>query len=299
MYLRAWFAVFALFVSLASYHIAQSQSLTSLSIAGKVTDPTGAVISGGTVEIENPVSGYKQSGVTDSAGSFSFKNVPFNPCTFVCEKGFEATEQDVNVRSAVPINVVLQIAGTSETVNVEATGQDLGENDSTAHTDINSNLIQILPRESVSTGLSSAITEASPGIAADSSGMFHPLGEHSDTTFSEDNQPISDQQSRVFSNQMSTSNIQSMEVINGVPPAEYGNKASLVVKATTRSALGSGKPFGRVTAGFGSFGTSNGAVTLGLGSSKFGNFFSADGVNSGRFRRSFFPSTTKAMWKTC
>ncbi|HKU26919.1 MAG TPA: TonB-dependent receptor, partial [Candidatus Sulfotelmatobacter sp.] len=294
MYLRARFAVFALLISLASYHIAQSQSLTSGTITGKVTDPTGALISGATVEIENPVSGYKQLVNTDSAGDFSFKNLPFNPYHVrVEEKGFEPTEQDVNVRSAVPINIpiVLRIAGTSETVNVEATGQDLVENDSTAHTDINSNLIQMLPRESVSTGLSSAITEASPGIAADSNGMFHPLGEHSDTTFSVDNQPISDQQSRVFSNQLSTSNIQSMEVINGVPPAEYGDKASLVVNATTRSALGSAKPFGSVTAGFGSFGTSNGAATLGIGSSKFGNFFSADGVNSGRFLDSpeFFP----------
>lgn len=117
----------------------------------------------------------------------------------------------------VPANlpITLQIAGTSETINVEATGQDLVENDSTAHTDVNNSLVQRLPKESVSTGLSSVITEASPGIAADSNGMFHPLGEHSDTTFNVDNQPISDQQSRVFSNQLSMNNIQSIEIING------------------------------------------------------------------------------------
>src|SRR6185437_14781775 len=251
-------------------------------------------VSGAAVELTNPVSGYKQSATTDSGGNFSFKNLPFNPYHLrVTAKGFQAGEQDVNVRSAVPVNVPisLQIAGTSETVNVEASGQDLVENDSTAHTDLTSNLIQMLPRESVSTGLSSAITEASPGIAADSNGMFHPLGEHSDTTFSVDNQPISDQQSRVFSNQLSMNNIQSMEIINGVPPAEYGDKASLVVNATTRSALGSPKPFGSVTAGYGSFGTSNGALTFGMGNDKFGNFLSVDGVNSGRFLDSpeFFP----------
>ncbi len=294
MYLRARFAVFALFVSVVSYNIAVSQSLTSGTVTGRVADPTGAVVSGASVEIENPVSGYKQSATTDSSGNFSFKNLPFNPYHLrITAKGFQATEQDVNVRSAVPINlpITLQIAGTSETVNVEATGQDLVENDSTAHTDVNSSLVQRLPKESVSTGLSSVITEASPGIAADSNGMFHPLGEHSDTTFSVDNQPISDQQSRVFSNQLSMNNIQSMEIINGVPPAEYGDKASLVVNATTRSALSTPKPFGSVTAGYGSFGTSNGTVTFGIGSTKFGNFLSVDGVNSGRFLDSpeFFP----------
>jgi hypothetical protein len=294
MYQRAWFAVFALFVSVFSCNIAFAQSLTSGTLTGKVADPTGALIPLATVTIENPVSGYRQSTKTDSKRTFSFKNLPFNPYHLqVIAKGFENTEQDVDVRSAVPINVLitLQIAGTSETVNVEASGQDLVENDSTAHTDINGSLAQRLPTESVSTGLSSVITEASPGIAADSNGMFHPLGEHSDTTFSVDNQPISDQQSRIFSNQLSTTNIQSMEVIDGVPPAEYGDKASLVVNATTRSALGTMKPFGSVTAGYASFGTSNGTVTFGIGSGKFGNFLSVDGVKSGRFLDSpeFFP----------
>jgi len=294
MYLRARFAVFALFIFPFSYNVALAQSLTSGTIAGKVTDPTGAVISGATVDIENPISGFRQSAATGAAGNFSFQNVPFNPYHLkVTAKGFETAQEDVTVRSSVPLSmaITLQIAGTSETVNVEASGQDLVENDSTAHTDINGSLARLLPKESVSTGLSSVIIQASPGIAADSNGMFHPLGEHSDTTFSVDNQPISDQQSRTFSNQLSMNNIQSLEVISGVPPAEYGDKASLVVNATTRSALGSAKPFGSITAGYGSFGTSNGAVTLGLGNSRFGNFLSVDGVNSGRFLDSpeFFP----------
>jgi hypothetical protein len=286
MYLRARFAVFILLVLLACYKIVAAQSLTSGTITGRAIDPSGAVIPGASVEILNPITGYQQSATTDSAGGFSFTNIPFNPYHLsVTAKGFQAQEEDVSVRSAVPVNVsvTLQIAGTSETVNVEASGQDLIENNSMAHTDVNSTLAQLLPKESVSTGLSSVITDASPGIAADSNGMFHPLGEHSDTTFSIDNQPISDQQSRTFSNQLSMNNIQSMEIITGVPPAEYGDKASLVVNATTRSALGSPKPFGSVTAGYGSFGTSTGAVTFGIGNSRMGNFLSVDGVNSGRF----------------
>jgi carboxypeptidase family protein len=285
MYLRARFAVFALLLLLISI-IGEAQSLTSGTLAGKVTDSTGAVIPGAKVEIQNPVSGFKQSTTTDSSGNFSFSNIPFNPYHVTATAtGFQRTEEDVNLRSSVPYSlpITLQIAGTSETVNVEATGQDLVENDSTAHTDINGSLAQRLPEEGVSTGLSSVITKASPGIAADSNGMFHPLGEHSDTTFSVDNQPISDQQSREFSNQISTNNIQSLEIINGVPPAEFGDKASLVVRTTTRSALGVPKAFGSVSAGYGSFGTSNGSVTFGIGTGKWGNFLSLDGVNSGRF----------------
>jgi len=60
-----------------------------------------------------------------------------------------------------------------------------------------------------------AITLASPGVTADSNGMFHPLGEHADTTYSIDGQPISDQQSKTFANQISLNTIQSMPTRRG------------------------------------------------------------------------------------
>ena len=71
------------------------------------------------------------------------------------------------------------------------------------------------------------ITLASPGVVADSNGFFHPIGDHAQTQFSIDNQPVTDQQSRVYSNQISPDAVQSMEVITGVAPAEYGDKSSL------------------------------------------------------------------------
>jgi len=70
--------------------------------------------------------------------------------------------------------------------------------------------------------------------------------------FSVDGQPITDQQSKVFSNQIPVDSIQSMEVISGAPPAEYGDKTSLVVKVTTRSGLGQTQPTGSVTTSYGS-----------------------------------------------
>src|SRR6201987_36719 len=51
--------------------------------------------------------------------------------------------------------------------------------------------------------------------------------------------------------------IQSLEVISGAPPAEFGDKTSVVIKVTTRSGLGVTKPTGRVYTSYGSFGTAN------------------------------------------
>ena len=139
--------------------------------------------------------------------------------------------QDVDVRSIVPINVniTLQIKGSSQSVTVEASGEDLLENDPTFHTDVSMELFDKMPLESQSSSVSSLVTLSSPGIAADSNRLFHGFGHHAENSFSVDGQPITDQQSKVFSNQTPLDSIESMEIIAGAPPAEYGDKTSVVI----------------------------------------------------------------------
>src|SRR5262249_23533424 len=150
---------------------------------------------------------------------------------------FKPATKDVTVSSAVPIDlggVTLSLAGTSTSVEVDA--PTLIERTATAHTDIDQSVVAKLPVEAQS-GLNQAITLAAPGIVADSNGFVHPVGDHAQTQFAIDNQPVTDQQSRLYSNQISPDAVQSMEVITGVPPAEYGDKSSLVVQITTKSGL--------------------------------------------------------------
>jgi len=257
---------------------------TAGSVTVTVSDPTAAVITGAKVEITNPKSGYKNSATADANGVVRFQNLPFNNYHLsISASGFVMAQQDVQVRSSVPINlpVILQVGTSGEVVTVEA--NDLLEAVPTGHTDVDTSLIQKLPEESVSSGLFSVIAEATPGVAQDSNGLSHPQGEHADTSFSIDGQPISDQQTRAFSNPISANAIQSMEVINGVPQAEYGDKTSLVIRTATKSGLGVTTPTGSFSAGYGSFGTSTVDGSLSIGSQKLGNFISVDGTNSGRF----------------
>jgi len=207
---------------LAAGPVALAQNAgNSTSVSGTVADPSGAVIPGATVTIHNPVSGLERTTGTDAFGNFNFQNVPFNPYHMsVTATGFAAYAQDIDVRSSVPISVKisLQLAGASTTITVESAG-DLLETDSTAHTDVDRQLIEDLPLESASSSVSSLVTLASPGVAADSNGLFHGLGDHAENSFSVDGQPITDQQSKVFSNQIPVDSIQSLEVIDGAPPA--------------------------------------------------------------------------------
>src|ERR1700680_3958055 len=150
-YQKSLFAAFTAGFYLALAIHAYGQSGGS-SMSGTVLDPSGAVVPNATVEIHNPVSAFDRSTTTDSAGKFSFPNVPFNPYHLhVTAPGFDQKAQDVEIRSAVPVNVKigLTIAGSSSIVSVEA-GADLVENDPTGHTDVDRKLFDKIPLESQS-----------------------------------------------------------------------------------------------------------------------------------------------------
>ena len=126
------------------------------------------------------------------------------------------------------------------------------------------------------------VTQSTPGIAADSNGQFHGLGDHAENSFSIDGQPISDQTSKIFSNQIPLGSVQSMEVISGAPPAEYGGKTSVII---SDNALRTGcnytsrqrDHFLRVLR------PSNAAADLAYGGKNWGNFISVNALNTGRF----------------
>ena len=273
----------AFLLQLAAFTYAQSAN--SGTISGTITDPSGAVVPGATVTIENPVSQYSRTAITDRSGQYRFPNLPFNPYHLTVTKaGFASAVQDVDVRSVVAIHasIALQVGSASSTVTVEA-GGDLIENDPTFHTDVDRDLFIKVPLESQSSTLSSLVTLTTPGVAADSNGLFHGLGDHASNSFSIDGQSITDQQSKVFSNQLPANAVQSMEVISGAPPAEYGGKTSLVIVATTRSGQGITKPTGEINASYGSFGSAAAGFDLSYGGKNWGNFLEADGLNTGRF----------------
>jgi hypothetical protein len=263
---------------------ANAQSGNSGSIEGVVKDPSGGVVAGATIEISYAVSGFHRETTTGSEGSFKFTNVPFNSYHMVVTAGgFASYSEDVDVRSGVPVAVQIGLKmGTAQTsVTVEA--KDLVENESTFHTDIDRGLFDRLPLESSSSAVSSLVTLAAPGAVADSNGLVHAIGDHAESSFSVDGQAITDQTSKVFSNQIPVDSIQSLEVISGAPPAEFGDKTSLVIKVTTRSGLGQTKPVGSVKASYGSFGSVNAGFDVAFGGQKWGNFIAANGLNTGRF----------------
>ena len=287
--IRRWGAGLGLWICVCGVVCVASASAQGLggagTVQGTVKDPTGGVMQAVEVRMTNPLSGFTRSVTTDAAGRYAFSNLAPNAYHVTVDvQGFQPLARDIEVRSGVPVvlDMTLALAGTTSAVDVVGHSEDLIERDPTAHTDVDQSLIAKLPIERSSGGLNQVVMLVSHGVVADSNGFFHPVGDHAQTQFSIDNQPITDQQSRLYSNQISQDAVQSLEVITGVAPAECEDKSSLVVHVVTKSGLAS-KPAGSASFGYSSFGSPSGDLNIGGGSQTAGDFVSISGLRTNRF----------------
>ena len=262
-----------------------AQSLgTAGTIQGIVKDPSGAVVAGADVTLQNELTSYHRSVVTDNRGYYVFTNIPPNQYHLVIRaRGFQSIHDHVTIRSIVPVefDIALKLASLNTEVTVLAE-RSLLESTPTAHSDISRDMIDRLSQPSMAAGLSDLITKGTAGVVADANGFFHPLGDHAQMSFSVDNQPITDQQGYIFSTQLPPNVIESLETIFGGVPAEYGDKTSLVINAVTRSGLGGGT-HGSMSTLYGSFGTVGENFTFSQGNKRWGNFAAINAIRSGRF----------------
>src|SRR4051812_2463185 len=134
--------------SAASAAPAQATAAGAGTITGSVTDPTGASIPGATVTLKNPVTNYQRDVKTDANGAFQFLNVPHNQYHLAIEApGFRPGIKAVSVRTAVPIQLDIQLSISSEIeqITVQSGAPDIVEPVPTAHTDVDHDLMAKLP----------------------------------------------------------------------------------------------------------------------------------------------------------
>lgn len=255
-------------------------------VRGLVLDPSGAVVPQAAVTLENHVIGYVAHTTTDVEGKFIFFNVPENPyqCS-VRRRGFIEARQEVHLHSALPVDLTfeLKLAGAEASVQVTAEASIVEEHTTGTAFGIDRSTIMRFPTAVVSRGMENILL-SSPGFIADENGRFHFRGSHGQITYVVDGMPISDQLHVTFSNSLDPRNVESMEVVTGNIPAEYGQKSSAVVNLTTRSGLGTGHAArGNVMLGGGSFRTGEVGAQVSGGNDRFGYFLSAAGSASARF----------------
>src|ERR1700686_2653382 len=92
--------------------VAFSQVVTG-AILGRVTDTTGAVVPGATVQIQNVDTGFTRSEQTDREGRYLSRNLPLGSYSVTVQQtGFQTTERrgiSLSVASEVTVNVELTV----------------------------------------------------------------------------------------------------------------------------------------------------------------------------------------------
>ncbi len=261
-----------------------AQSGASVALSGTVVDGSGAVVPNASVTAVFVDTEAVRRIRADPDGAFSFLQLSSGQYRVTAEATGFAPVSVVVAYTGAPVRVNLQILpeGNRSEVTVVADAERL---DPTAPARVNVTLEQIerIASQSVSSPLSSLITSTTPGVSADSNGSFHPLGDHAEASFVIDGQPITDQQSRTFSSQVSLNALQSLEVREGAPQADVGDKTSMVIVAQTRSGLDQRRPSGGISLSRGGFSTSQVSAHMGYGTERFGTFTAIDALNSGRF----------------
>jgi hypothetical protein len=278
------FVTIALFL-LAVPGTAARAAGTAGTVRGTVMGPDGKPMGGVPIVLRNDITGFSADTRTGKDGRYQFFNVPFNPYEVHIEiQGFKPAHRSIDVRSEVPkqVDVTLELSSVTESVTVEAEPSTALETDtSVSHIDIDKSYIQRAPAPVASRAMEEILT-STPGFAKDENGRFHFQGAHSQAEFVIDGQTVSDQTGVTFSNSLDPEIAQSLEVIYGNVPAEYGEKIGAVINMVTKSGLGS--PFkGEVHGGYSRFDTYEAGTSIGSGSEHFGVYGSLAASGSDYF----------------
>ncbi len=118
-------------------------------VSGVVTDQTGALMPGTKMLLLDEEKGYRFSATSDSAGRYLYRSVPPGLYTVTAERqGFEKTERTgikVDVNANVTADLSLKVAGSVQTVQVEAQSTTIATQDATTGQVINRKFINDLP----------------------------------------------------------------------------------------------------------------------------------------------------------
>jgi hypothetical protein len=254
-------------------------------VTGVVSDPTGALVANALVRLDHRVAGQVHQIATGNAGEFVFNNVPFDQYTLrVIAGGFEVLSQPVVVRSNVPVKVDIRLAVAGSRTSVDVGSQEnLIERDSSSSaTTIGERSIRHAPRTSRNRLLQELVA-SSPGSATENNGLVHIRGVDDGILYVIDGVPIGDRLDAVSASPIDTNTINSMRIITGNIPAEFGARSAAVVIVNPKSGIDS--PFiGDLLLGAGDFRTDE--VAAGFGGRirrGFGFYFNGATHRSNRF----------------
>lgn len=164
------FVFLSLLLILISAPNVLGQSTTTGTVAGTITDASGAAVGGANVKITDPTTSDTRITVTNDSGRYIFANI--TPGTYnvvITKAGFRTerfSDQVVNVGTTLTLNAAMEVGAVSQTVEVTASNADLQTSNATVGNTITGVLLQGLPAIG---GDVSSFVELQPGVGPDGS----------------------------------------------------------------------------------------------------------------------------------
>ena len=254
------------------------------SIQGVVKDPTGALVPDAKVTVSQPVTGYKQTAQTDSAGTFKLVNIPFNTYRVHAEAtGFQPADESVDLETTIPFNLDLSLSLEQATaaVTVSTAGVMLETDRTSSDTDLNQTILERPLGAAPSRAIESMVA-STPGFVTDDNGRMHPRGSESQVQYVIDGVPVTDNMSAIFSTSLDARTLRTVEVLTGGIPAEFGDKLAGVINVNTRSGL-EGPTQGGISFSGGSFSTGEIAADFATHTKNFGFLTNLSASTSQRY----------------
>ncbi len=147
-----------------------SQSASTGTVAGTVTDPSGAAVAAATVTLTDKATNTPRTASTNENGRYILVDIPAGSYDVsVSKEGFRISRlsgQTVNVGTALTLNVILEIGSVAESVEVTASNAELQTLNATVGNTISGAALDSLP--SISRDASTFFT-LQPGVAPDGS----------------------------------------------------------------------------------------------------------------------------------
>jgi Carboxypeptidase regulatory-like domain len=140
------------------------QTTVTGDLAGTVTDPSGAVVSGATVTLKSVGEGTTQTTTTNSTGGYRFALLkPGEYKLTVAQKGFKSTAQTVQVAigQVTTANNKLELGSQSEILEVTGAAPLIQTENANISTSMNAKQVDLLPNSGNDL---SAIAYTAPGV---------------------------------------------------------------------------------------------------------------------------------------
>ena len=241
---RVIFTVFATLLLLPG--ISFAQSVVTGGISGVVTDPTGAVIVGATVNLKNNATG--ESFTTTSGASGSFQFTLLKPGAYVVsasQSGFKQTSESIEVLlgQTVAANLKLEIGSGAVTVEVTSQGALLQTEDANISSNFDTQMIQNVPNPG---GDITYVAQSAPGVTMNNStgggyGNFSAFGLPATANLftvngNDYNDAFLNLNNSGSSNLLLGGNeLQEVAVVSNAYTGQYGRQAGAQIDYTTKS----------------------------------------------------------------